>query len=187
MGLFNLFRKPKVSIVKPDPIAAEALFNSVSSNVLGEPIALGTKLITSTILQGRAANYNLVRTPEAFRLGVINCFAFTASLFPAKKILGVIITSDKTSTDSYRNDHYGTNEVPVQEYLSAFKIDMMPEGILSIRRTDGYGYIDKNKNKMLYITNDNSIVNNLKIYQGIVIITPIIKDDGKEARDIFKS
>jgi hypothetical protein len=190
MGIFERFRKTKKQddSDKPDFQLANAIYLEASAKMLGAELSIGARLITSEILGGRSAAYGLVKSPDVFRLGVLGCFAMTAALFPKKKILGIVMASRMEVAKAYLNDRYGANKITAQEYLSAFGIEILSEGYLNIRSSDGFSYILDSQKKMLGFTWDPSFKDYMKNrFQDRMIVHPIIVDDGKESRQFSKS
>ncbi len=190
MGIFDRLKKSKKedNSEKPDFQLANAYYLEASTKILGGELSLGARLVTSEILGGRSAAYGLIKTPEAFRLGVLGCFAMTGALFPKKKILGIIMASRMELAKAYLNDRYGVNKITAQEYLSAFGIEILPEGYLNIRSSDGFSYILNSQKKMLGITWDPGFKDYMKNrFQDRMIVHPIVVDDGKEGRQFNKS
>jgi hypothetical protein len=117
---------------------------------------------------------------------VLGCYAMTAALFPDKKILGVVMAKNKETADAYRNDTYGEKKISMQEYLSAFGIEVLPEGYLGIRSADGMSYMLSCKNKMLGITWDALFKDRIGTLEQRFITHPVVVDDGLQAQQYQK-
>ena len=181
MGLFNFFRKRSNDVAEKNVHLAMAYLEEVHNRIVGEPISLGVRLVTSEILNNRPAQYESVKTPEAFRLGIINCFALKSAIDPELKAIGVIITPSNSISNLYKQDHYGPNKVSIQDYLSAFGIDINFDSVLD--PTSFHNHIKQAK-KLLAITSDSLSLPAIKGFfkDTSAVIYPIISDDGKVAK-----
>ena len=105
------------------------------------------------------ARYSDVRTKSAFHLCVLGCFANMALLLADYKFMFILILSDSRKLDSYMKDLYGSNKISIQEYLSAFGIEIVPNSALNGSR-EFKTYIRNAPDKILVITtrDRNSIV-----------------------------
>lgn len=173
MGLFDFFRKKNASArddSQRDFAFANAYLEEVYSRIIGGPISLGIKLIGAELSSERPAQYNLVPTPEKFRLGVISYFGVLAAMLPERQgMFGVIYTTGSASAESYLQDRYGNNMATASNYLAAFGI--------TIKRRYDYKFI-KDKERILAIVPE-SVFNSRGGAGGSMF--PVIKDDGKVA------
>ena len=178
MGIFG---RPNRSA---DAALAIAASEQLAARMLGAPLSLGVKMVTSELLGGRDASRGLVSSSEAFRLGVIGAFTFTALLQPDVRSLGVLLGTTAAIAAAYRDGRYGASKVALGDYLSAFGVDLLPDGDIGIIATHGAAAGGSRGLKHLAITHDPRFLDQLaRIRRGIVIY-PIIQDDGQAARQL---
>lgn len=174
----GIFRKPDRPAEGALAIAAS---EQIAARMLGSPLSLGVKVITAEILGGRAASRGLVTSAEAFRLGVIGVFTLTALLQPDIRCLGVLFGGTAAIAAAYRGDQFGSGKMPLQEYLAAFGIELLPEGDIGLIRAGVAAASGSGAKKNLIIVHDERSLEHLKRIRKGLVVHPVVKDDGKTA------
>jgi hypothetical protein len=175
MGIFRKPDRPAESVL------AIAASEQIAARVLGSPLSLGVRVITAETLGGRVASRGLVTSAEAFRLGVIGVFTLVAQLKPDIRSLGVLHCGTAAIAAAYRGDRIGAGKMPLQEYLSAFGIDLLPEGDVGLIRAGDAAVSVSGPKKYLIIVHDVRSLEHLgQIWKGRVVY-PVVKDNGKTA------
>ncbi|MBN1837586.1 MAG: hypothetical protein JW820_17145 [Spirochaetales bacterium] len=175
MGIFG---KPNRSA---DASLAIAASGQTAARMLGAPLSLGVKMVSSEILAGRAASRGLVTSSEAFRLGVVSAFTLSALLRPDVRSLGVLLGTTADIAAAYREDPLGVSRVPLKDYLSAFGIDLLPDGQAGITGAQDAASGTSRIKKYLAITHDVGFLNQLARIRRGIVIHPVVKDDGQSA------
>lgn len=174
----GIFRKPD----RPaEGALSAAASEQIAARMLGSPLSLGVRMITSEILGGRLASRGLVTSAEAFRLGVIGVFTLTALLRPDIRSLGVLFAETAAIASSYRGDRFGAGKMPLQEYLSAFGIELLPEGDIGLIRASDAAVSVSGPKKHLIIVHDARSFEHLRRTRKGLVVYPIVRDDGKAA------
>jgi hypothetical protein len=175
MGIFRKRDRPAEGAL------AIAASEEIAARMLGSPLSLGVKMVTSEILGGRMASRGLVTSAESFRLGVIGVFTLAALLRPDIRCLGVLFGGTAAIAAAYRGDRFGAGTMPLQEYLAAFGIQLLPEGDIGlIRAGDAAVSISGTKKHLIIVHEARSLHHLRRIGRGLVV-HPVVGDDGKAA------
>ena len=175
MGFFDLFRKRTTrEEFKQDALLASAYLKQAYQQRAGEPLSVGVELVVAELSSGRPVEYGLIKTPEAFRLGVISYFAVLAAMLPKRQgMYSVLYTTGSASHKLYLQDRYGTNKISAEEYMTAFGISIKSGVSLS-----QYHMHKALKEKIIEIVPESDF-NMIRGFGRDMF--PIVKDDGKMA------
>lgn len=168
-------------------------FGESFERLTGESMIGGVAVVISELSAGRPVLYEVVKTPEVFRLGVLGYFAALAMTLPKETELKCVISSTRHGgyPQRYLQDLYGKNKISAKDFLTAFGVSLREvdaDVLITLGRMANLSLGDKDREKVLYIC-DYGLFESLYYSLKRIVrdVIPVVEDDGKIASPKYMS